>query len=1207
MTQIHEILTLDLNEDIKNVIDLEDTGETEIQQEIESYIVTEGLGKYLDKFTATFASNIKESGVWISGFYGSGKSYFGKMLGYLLANPTINGTPFHDRFIPRLQGISNATLVESGIRKLDAYPARVIFLDIAKQNTEKGLAYTLFVNLLNNLGFRDDLYGYLEFDLYLNDIYSAFKEKVQTLEGEDWDQLKRSNLKAVKAMRRALLELDYSEADFEQTLKTFEAAIACFSASKLKDELARYLEKHDEQRLVFVFDEASEAISQGKFSLLDLEGLSESLSGLSSKVWTLAIAQEKLDDVINNANVNKSQLTKVTDRFKTKIHLDATEVDVIIRSRMLHKKPEAHQALADYYAANAGLIADATQLSSNFPTKTEDADQFADYYPFHRYQFDILQQFLFSSNALVATQIAARGMIITTFDVLRKQVREAPLHHFVTGQAICTEAQTAPPSDLTNKYDIAHKILREKKSPIEGGALLKTLHLLSDSERIAPTVENITKSYIDDLTTYYEVKPGIETALNLLVEERILLVSNHQYKITSDLEGRLLEEMRDFNVELFSKKRFLITALKQQKLFAPLASYRDGEEAYPFSVVSDQDDDLVSGGSKQLRLVVYSLFNIGDNRNDFVDTVKNNTKASKDQLTLVPQTKDFAQIDRLIAEISRYLYVEERYGSDTDQAKRAIIREFARIREDKEKELRRKIEQAYWNGTLIYLFNEYPLNPDQAKGTIADNQKKLVRNIFTKRLPNQLSEAVIPKIFSSSKENLHHLFSGNEFKFFDQHGNFVGEHLSVVEEITAKIKTHYADGKSLEAELSGPPWGYRFGTLATVLAVLLRAGRLSLKHNGETWFSHEQKGGHDAFTNATRFKSASFKAVSVRLTAAQKNEAVQLLIDLEFQTHTGQKIDWGTNDFDLAVAIATLADRFVGAINDLSDSVTDFDRLFPKVAAQKPVLQGFCGKVTESNYIDKVTHLLDNADAYRDAVQTVQQAQKFIKRRLPKARAFQEFVAAVEAELRKADRSDAAITDASQEFREKFETDMVAHYSELQTLAQQVKDGYFGLLRTAAGGMTHAYQLFEGQVKAALDDLGKNYPAEPNAENRRGLENLQRYAADRIVPKPEIEWGINCARCGFSLSDMLNYTALVPNKETELHLLKSSFRTEAAPTPAPDPQPDDDGQPAPRRVQLHLPHRRMTVRDYKALLTAQITALSAANPEDTLDIEVEVQ
>ncbi len=459
MTKINEILTLDLQEDIKNVIDLEDRSELEIQQEIESYIVTEGIGRHLYNFTNQFTSNIKETGVWLSGFYGSGKSYFGKMLGYIIDNPVINGTPARERFIPRLKGVSDESLIENAIRNLESINSRVVFLDIAKQNTDRGLAFTLFVCLLKNLGFRDDLYGYMEFDLFIDGKLEAFKDKARSLENQEWDELKINNRKVARVMRKVFAEMGYSEADYTDTQKVYSAAMENFSASKFKTELEKYLKSQPDETLVFVFDEASEAISQKKFTLLDLEGMSEALSSISNRVWTIAIAQEKLDDVINNANVSRSQLTKVTDRFKTKVHLEATEVNLIIRSRLLHKTDAGHKQLLDYHKKNEGLVSDATNLKSSFPTKTADADEFATYYPFHKYQFDILQKFLFSSNALVATQIAARGMIITTFDVLRKQMRDNELYSFTPGYAICTEAQTAPSIGLVNKYDTAAAIL----------------------------------------------------------------------------------------------------------------------------------------------------------------------------------------------------------------------------------------------------------------------------------------------------------------------------------------------------------------------------------------------------------------------------------------------------------------------------------------------------------------------------------------------------------------------------------------------------------------------------------------------------------------------------------------------------------------------------------------------------------------------------
>jgi hypothetical protein len=1208
VTKIYEILTLDLQEDIKNVIDLEDRSETEIQQEIESYIVTEGIGHHLYDFTNQYTSNIKETGVWLSGFYGSGKSYFGKMLGYIIDNPMINGTPARERFIPRIKGVTDESMIELAIRKLDSTNNRVVFLDVAKQNTDRGLAFTLFANLLKNLGFRDDIYGYMEFDLYLDGKYDDFKVQAKKLEGKDWDELKKSNRQVAKVMRSVFASMGYSEADYTDTYNVYIASISDFSASKFKVELEKYLTFKPDETLVFVFDEASEAISQKKFTLLDLEGISEVLSSINHKVWTIAIAQEKLDDVINNANVNRSQLTKVTDRFKTKIHLEATEVDVIIRSRLLQKKETYFNQLLDYYQKNEGLVSDATNLKSSFPTKTTTAEEFATYYPFHKYQFDILQKFLFSSNALVATQIAARGMIITTFDVLRKQMREQALYGFTPGHAICTEAQTAPPIDLVNKYDTARKILAEKSLNVAGDKLLKTLHLLADSEVISATVENITKSYINDLTTYYDIKPKIEEALNLLVEAKVLLLANNNYKITSDLEGKLLEEMKDFDVELFSKKRSLINYLKDYKIFTPVATHTEGSDTFKFSVLSDQDDELCGVGSKQLKLTVYSLFNISENRQDFIEQLKMETQTDKNLITLIPDSKDFSRIDKLIGEISRYTYIEQKFSNETDPDKRRIIRDFAIIREEKEKNLRLTIENAYKNATLIYMFDEYLLNTDTFKGIISDIQKKQIKNIYTKRLANQLSETLVPKIFSVRKEDLGSLFPGNDFKFFDSHGNFIGEHLKIVEEINAKItslKLNFVDGKSLESNLSGDPWGYSFGTIVTTLAVLLRAGRLSVKYNGDPYFSHEQKAVHEAFTNATKFKSASFKSITAALSSADKNQAVQLLMGLEFENHIGRKVDWNINDFDLADAIKCLADHFVTALKTLNDTVDNFETLFPNVAVQKTTLLNYSGKVTEGNYLEKVGYLLTNEDDFNAAIQLILKAQKFIKKNFATVKDHKRFIENVIAELKKADRTDTSTNEAHEEFMRLYQQDMVKNFAQLQQQAQVVRDSYFKFIKNAASGMSHEYQLLQGKVDAAIRQL-KLYPNELNTHNQKKLDDLKRYCSDRTVSEPNPEFSITCTQCGYSLSDILNYTALAPAKENELLIIQSSFITEEPPEPEPDSDTEKPKPPIPpRKIKLQVPSKFMTVQAYKTLLTSQLSALASARPDEKIELAIE--
>ena len=456
--KVKEILTIDLTEDIKNVIDLEDISEKEIQAEIESYIVTDGLAREYVGFVDTFTSDILETGVWISGFYGSGKSYFGKLLGYMLSNPNIGGTPARDRIIQRFTGINDEALVKNALSRLNTITSRVVFLDIAKQDTSKGIAYTLFRNFLRSLNLPENEHGIFLFQLMLSERKTIVQDFIFDVSGLDWNEIRTSSFKYAKAIKELYINLGNTESDYDNLMTTIRRDMDQFSASRLREELSNYLQVEKNEKVIFLFDEASEAINQKKISLLDLEGLSESLSSLGGKVWTIAIAQEKLDDVINNSNVSKAQLTKVTDRFKTKIHLEATEVDVIIRNRLLKKNESGIQKLTDHFRKNAGKISDHAAIHGAGISKTDSADNYATYYPFYKYQFDLLQNFLFGTKGYASTKVAARGMIITTYDILKQEVQHTDLFHTVTGWHIAKEGQPQPPVRLVSRYDNAERI-----------------------------------------------------------------------------------------------------------------------------------------------------------------------------------------------------------------------------------------------------------------------------------------------------------------------------------------------------------------------------------------------------------------------------------------------------------------------------------------------------------------------------------------------------------------------------------------------------------------------------------------------------------------------------------------------------------------------------------------------------------------------------
>ena len=602
--KINEILTIDLSEDIKNVIDLEDISEKEIQGEIESYIVTDGLAREYADFVSTFTSSILETGVWISGFYGSGKSYFGKLLGYMLSNRMIAGTPARDRIVQRFTGITDEALVKNAISRLDSIISRVVFLDIAKQDTSKGFPFALFRNFLKSLELPENEHGVFLMQLMLSNSTTNVHEFVRDRAGLEWNDIRTSNIKYIKSIKEIFIGLGNSEQDYNNLMTTIRRDIDQFSASRLREELSHYLQVEKNEKIVFLFDEASEAINQKKFNLLDLEGVSESLSSLGGKVWTIAIAQEKLDDVINNSNVSKAQLTKVTDRFKTKIHLEATEVDVIIKNRLLKKTEAGRNELLDHFQKNSGKISDHAAIHGAGISKTDSPESYATYYPFYKYQFDLLQNFLFGTKGYASTKVAARGMIITTYDILKQEIQHDSLYNTVTGWHIAKEGQPQPPVRLVSRYDNAERIVQQHGLKVSGRKLLETINFLTEAEVTPTSVPNIVKSYIANPDDHHAIQSDVLKALELLTEAKVLLDTNKTYRITSDIEQRLLDEMNGYTVQGFVKKKQLVNAYKASASVRNAFRITDNGVQYDFYITTDNDDELTTPSQKYLKFKI---------------------------------------------------------------------------------------------------------------------------------------------------------------------------------------------------------------------------------------------------------------------------------------------------------------------------------------------------------------------------------------------------------------------------------------------------------------------------------------------------------------------------------------------------------------------------------------------------------------------------
>lgn len=1208
MMKIKDILILDFIEDIKNVIDLEDVTEAEIKSEIEGYIVTEGLAKEYADFVDKYTSNNVETGVWISGFYGSGKSYFGKLLGYMLSNQMIAGTPARDRILQRFGGISNEALVKNSISRLSSVPSNVVFLDIAKQNTDKGLAYTLFRNFLKTLDLPQNEHGFLLYNLMTNENQvdvTAFIRKNTTY---NWQEIRSKRLTYIEIIKAIFLDRNNQlDNDYKNIMETIRRDIDQFSAARLKEEIQNYLTINANERIVFLFDEASEALTQQKFTLLDLEGVSEALSTLGGKVWTIAIAQEKLDDVINNSNVNKAQLTKVTDRFKTKIHLEATEVDIIIKNRLLQKTAEGIELLKANYNKKQGQISDHAAIIGSGITKTNSFESYSTYYPFYKYQFDLLQNFLFGTKGYASTKVAARGMIQTTYEILKLEVQNTTLFDTVTAWQITKEGQPQPDSYLVNRYDNAQRILKEENSDIDGRKLLETIHLLSEAEVTPTTLPNIIKCYISNPDQYHLLKSPIEKALNSLTEAKVLLDNNNTYRITSDIEQRLLDEMSGYEVQSFVKKKQLVNAYKNTQFNKQLSKIAEDTAIYEFYITTDNDDELTRPNQKFLKVKFKSIYNISDNRTADIDQLKLESQQDKSTIWVIPDNAKFKKIDRLIDEIERTSYLEEKYRNpNSDEGK--IMLSFAASKEEKQVELRKLIEDAFSNGTAIYLFNTFQLTKENWENLLKTKQREVIHNVFSKRLSTQLSDTLAKVVIKeNNQKRLKNHFNGEDFTFFDAQGNFIGEGLKVVEEILFKIRNTFVDGKTLETELQEPPTGFAFGTVMTTLAALLRAGRVIAKDGGQDFYSWQDRGIEEIF-NARKFRTASFKAISKSLSATQKQSIAKFLLEIDvtqYRDREDAKIDYNTNDFELVNAVRGLAKYFDRLVTQLKNKENNFDTLFPNIEDKVDYLRNFTGAVSEANYIDKAISFLQGQDEFHSAITDILKVEKFIDKNLPKAKTWQAFINAVQEELNKAAKKNADIDKNGAAFQTQFKENVVANYQSLRTLRQQVKDVYFQLFSDAMKVCAEKYTTLAASAADLVNEINR-LPKGLNNDALYKANRLIQYAEDRNKSTVRIEDEVKNLENNFTYSEVLSFIDLYPRKQIDIEIIQSSLVREAPMSVSKVEEPTIattiPTKPQPRTYSTRLPKNKMTVASYKNWLHNELQKLATANPDDQIEI-----
>ena len=658
MTKIKDILSIRLEDDIKSVIDLNQQDESSIMDELDGFILTESLAKHLADFCDFFTSNTAQPGLWLSGFYGSGKSYFSKMIGFLLKNPTNQGTSVRDRFQSKLIGLPNASLLQNSINELGRTNNHIVLFDAAKTTGNHGISYMMMGAFLKSLGLNDDWVGIIEFNLLMSGRYQAFCDKVQQKFGESWLKRRQNMDEVYDTLEDTMIDGFCSESAYDEMREAAKLRIQDYDAVKLQEDLTRYIEKNTDIRIVFMIDEVSEAIAQKKINILDLEGMAEAVAALGRKVWTIAIAQLQLDDVINGTNVNRSLLTKIIDRFKKRIPIAAEEVDMIIRKRLLAKTADGNDLLQEYYKKNSGKISDITNIVGTGLNKTTDAKTYADYFPFYEHQFKMLQYFLFGTQKLVKTQVGTRGMLISAFDVLKKEaLSNKDIHTHVNASQLCRQAEEAVAESLRVRYSQAEEHLKEMNLHlVVGHDMLQTIHFLTESGA-KTTAENISRAYVNCPDDYFSVLDEVKKACKKLADEEILILSGDEFRITSETQQRIFEMMNNIDIANYRIKGEITKQVKQLSLVRGAQNLTVDSVNVGFAVQLDSGEPLSTGGEQGMKVVFHDILSVKPSFNEYVEHVKEETQSQKGIISIVPSSDYASEIQKIAEDILRISYI----------------------------------------------------------------------------------------------------------------------------------------------------------------------------------------------------------------------------------------------------------------------------------------------------------------------------------------------------------------------------------------------------------------------------------------------------------------------------------------------------------------------------------------------------------------------
>src|SRR6185295_18232533 len=397
---IRTLFANNIDRRIEEVIKVDQTDEELLRDEISEYVVTEAIGAHyngiLDAYRETPNKPHEGIAVWVSGFFGSGKSSFAKMLGLSIENRAVAGTPAGDRFAQRT-GDNKLQVLLKAIN--EQIPTHAVIFDVSTdrgiRSGNQSLTEIMYGLFLQSLGYAKDLdLSELEITLEEKGQLEKFEEEYRRIFKKEWSHEKGKVAFALSEASRVLHSLDpetYPMADSWVKAVKNKADISPGKLAERANELMK--RRRPGQALLFVVDEVGQFVARDVQKMLDLQAVVQSLGVKGrGKHWIVVTSQEKLGELVSGLDDKKIELARLMDRFPLQVHLEPSDISEVTSRRVLSKNARAQAALGKLFDEHRGRLSEHTRLTADIRLPEVTRDSFIDLYPLLPYQIDLIIQ-----------------------------------------------------------------------------------------------------------------------------------------------------------------------------------------------------------------------------------------------------------------------------------------------------------------------------------------------------------------------------------------------------------------------------------------------------------------------------------------------------------------------------------------------------------------------------------------------------------------------------------------------------------------------------------------------------------------------------------------------------------------------------------------------------------------------------------------------